>query len=164
MRGLAGDSSWLWRERLDYKDEEWHVVVLAKHHKLERQKDFWRHRETWPTSQEARSLGLVQQMFHRWACTHTQTRRKVNVHLPEIHAFLSALIFLLTRKRKQSNFSWFLFVDRSWGDWQLMSTEVRPLVCCSGHITFSQHQSQMDEKRPLWILSHLCRSCYVRSM
>lgn len=83
VRGLAGDSSRLWRELFHCKDEEWHVVVLAKLHKLERQKDFWRHRETWPTSQEARSLGLVEQMLHRWACayahTYTETHRTTHM-------------------------------------------------------------------------------------
>lgn len=80
-RGLAGDSSRLWRKRFHYWDKEWHAVVLAKLHKLERQKDFWRHRETRPTSQEARSLGLVEQMLHRWACTHAHS----HTHLPCMH-------------------------------------------------------------------------------
>ena len=99
-----------WRERFHYKDEEWHVVVLAMLHKLERQKDFWRHRETWPTSQEARSLGLVEQMLHRWACvhphTHTHAHKHTNtharVHLPRMHTFYSCLYFPLNYPQKEN--------------------------------------------------------------
>lgn len=54
---LAHYSSRIWKECFHCKDEEWHVVVLAELHKLERQKDFWRHWETWPTSQERGALG-----------------------------------------------------------------------------------------------------------
>lgn len=59
---------------------------------------FWRHWETWHTSQVARSLGLLEQMSHRWAhmCEHTLT-----CVCATLHWHLLSLCFSFKKKKKR---------------------------------------------------------------